>query len=239
MSTLTTDQGRHVSVAAAAMVGVRGRGSRRAALLLLGIVYAVLMLGGTLPIPLYTMWAPKLGFGALTTTLIFAAYAGGTIVALLTIANLSDQVGRRPMLVGAIAAIAIPLRCSGCPTASRCCFWCGSSLAIATGIVTATATAGLRDLDDSVGGSRAGRMATLVNMGGLGLGAIVAGVFAQFITDPTRTVFWAYLLLMAPTVAALWVLPKGSPTPTDRGLHCVARCGRPRSIARALPGQRA
>jgi len=64
MSTLTTDQDRQVSVAAAAMLGARGRVPRRAALPLLGVVYAVLMLGGTSPIPLYTLWAPKLGFGA-------------------------------------------------------------------------------------------------------------------------------------------------------------------------------
>src|ERR1700685_4228616 len=85
----------------------RTRVSRDAALPLLGVIFAALMLGGTLPIPLYTLWGPKLGFGPLTTTLIFAAYTVGTIAALMAFAPLSDQAGRRPMLLVAIASIVV------------------------------------------------------------------------------------------------------------------------------------
>lgn len=184
------------------------RVSRRAALPLLGVIFAALMLGGTLPIPLYTLWAPKLGFGPLTTTLIFAAYTVGTIVALLTLARLSDEAGRRPMLLAAIASIAI----------STGLFLVADSVVVllvarflsgaAAGVVTATATAGLTDLDDRAGSTRSVRAATLANMGGLGLGPIVAGVLAQSAADPTRTVFWVYLVLLVPAVAAVWSLPE-------------------------------
>ena len=181
---------------------------RRAALPLLGLIFAALMLGGTLPIPLYTLWAPKLGFGALTTTLIFAAYTVGTIVALLTLATLSDQAGRRPLLLAAIAGIAI----------STALFLLADSVVVlllarllsgaATGVVTATATAGLNELDDGAVGTRSVRTATLANMGGLGLGPIVAGVLAWAVGDPTHTVFWVYLVILIPAVAAVWSLPE-------------------------------
>ncbi|GHJ99392.1 hypothetical protein SY2F82_11900 [Streptomyces sp. Y2F8-2] len=39
-----------------------GRRSR-AGFWLVAAVYAVVMLGGTLPIPLYVLWAPQMGFG--------------------------------------------------------------------------------------------------------------------------------------------------------------------------------
>lgn len=167
-----------MSIPTGLIVRRRARVSRRAALPLLGVIFAALMLGGTLPIPLYTLWAPKLGFAALTTTLIFAAYTVGTILALLTLATLSDQAGRRPLLLAAIASIAI----------STALFLLADSVVVlllarllsgvAAGVVTATATAALTELDDGAGGTRSVRTATLANMGGLGLGPIVAGVLA-------------------------------------------------------------
>jgi MFS family permease len=186
----------------------RARVSRSAALPLLGIIFAALMLGGTLPIPLYTLWAPRLGFGPLTTTLIFAAYTVGTIAALLTFAQLSDQAGRRPMLLGAIGGIVVStalfIQADGVVILLLARFVSG----VATGIVTATATAALHDLDTTADGTRSVRTATLANMGGLGLGPILAGVLAQAVGDPTRTVFWVYLVLLAPVVAAVWLLPE-------------------------------
>jgi MFS family permease len=182
--------------------------SRHTALPFLGVIYAMLMLGGTLPIPLYTLWAPKLGFGPLTTTLIFAAYTVGTILALLTLARLSDEAGRRPLLFSAIAAVA----------ASTVIFLVADSVialmlarlvsGVAAGVLTATATAGLHDLDDGAHGIRSVRTATLANMGGLGLGAIVAGVIAGLAGDPTHTVFWIYLVLLVPVGAGIWLLPE-------------------------------
>lgn len=144
----------------------RARVSRNAALPVLGVIFAVLMLGGTLPIPLYTLWAPKFGFGPMTTTLIFAAYTVGTIAALLTFAHLSDQAGRRPMLLLAIASIVV----------STVLFLLAGSVVVlllarlvsgaATGIITATATAGLHELEQQPDGTRSVRTATLANMGG-------------------------------------------------------------------------
>jgi MFS family permease len=190
--------------------GVRDhpRVSRRAALPTLGLVFATLMLGGTLPIPLYTLWAPKLGFGALTTTLIFAAYTVGTIVALLTLAHLSDQAGRRPLLLGAIASVAVSTGLFLVAHSVGVLLVARLVSGLATGVVTATATAALGDLDDRAGGTRAVRTATLANMGGLGLGPIVAGVLAQVAGDPTHTVFWVYLAMLIPVVVAVWMLPE-------------------------------
>lgn len=189
-------------------VGRRARISRHVALPLLGLIFATLMLGGTLPIPLYTLWAPKFGFGALTTTLIFAAYTVGTIMALLTLANLSDQAGRRPLLLAAIASIAVSTTLFLVADSVVVLLLARLVSGVAAGVVTATATAALHEIDETAEGTRSVRTATLANMGGLGLGAILAGVLAQSVGDPTHTVFWVYLTLLVLVAAAAWLLPE-------------------------------
>ena len=69
--------------------------------------FAVVMLGTTLPTPLYPHYEQRYGFSALTITVIFAVYAFGVIAALLFLGGLSDQLGRRPaLLVGLALSVA-------------------------------------------------------------------------------------------------------------------------------------
>src|SRR4051794_11505480 len=65
------------------------------------------MVGTTLPTPMYALYAEHMHFGVLTTTIIYAAYAGGVLAALLGFGRWSDAVGRRPMLLaGVVFAVA-------------------------------------------------------------------------------------------------------------------------------------
>ncbi|MFD6281326.1 MFS transporter [Streptomyces sp. NPDC060209] len=175
---------------------------------LTAVVYGLVMLGGTLPVPLYAFWAPRMGFGPFTTTLIFATYALGTVLALMVFASLSDRVGRRPLLASALLVAALStvlfLLAQDTGTLLVARFLCGLS----TGVFTATATAALGELAGSRHAGRASVVATAANMGGLGLGAVVAGVFAQFGADPTHLVFWAYLVALVPAAAALALVPE-------------------------------
>jgi MFS family permease len=171
-------------------------------------VFVVVQAGGTLPIPLYVLWQPRFGFGAGVLTLIFAVYAVGTLLALLLISPLSDQLGRRPALVSAIAISAV----------SIIVFLVANSVAlllvgrflsgIASGIVAASATAALAELEPQGRLRRASLMATAANLGGLGLGALFAGIVAQYGHDPTELVFWIYLAALVPTFVALAVVPE-------------------------------
>ena len=56
----------------------RPAGSRKGYALTAAILVAV-MLGGTLPIPLYTLYEPQMGFGPLGRTVVFAVYVIGTL----------------------------------------------------------------------------------------------------------------------------------------------------------------
>jgi MFS family permease len=194
-------------------------------------VFLVVQAGGTIPIPLYVIWQPRYGFSAGVLTLIFAVYAVGTLLALMLISPLSDQLGRRPALAAAIAF-------SG---ASAGVFLIANSIAgllaarflsgIASGIVAATATAALAELEPQGRSRRASLTATAANLGGLGLGTLFAGIVAQYGHDPTKLVFWIYLAALAPTLAALTAVPETVHSPGNvqwrpQGLHVPATARR-------------
>jgi len=61
------------------------------------------------------------------------------------------------------------------------------------GLMTGTATATLAELIPASAARRASLVATAANMGGLGLGPLIAGLFAQYGPHPTVLVFQVYL----------------------------------------------
>ena len=66
---------------AASGIGVSAR--RRGYALTAGILL-VMMLGGTLPVPLYVLYEKQMGFGPLRVTVVFATYVVGTLFALVS-----------------------------------------------------------------------------------------------------------------------------------------------------------
>jgi hypothetical protein len=61
-----------------------------------------MLLGGTLPVPLYVLYEGQMGFGPLGVMVVFAVYVAGSLFVLLGLGDLSDHIGRR--LVELIAA---------------------------------------------------------------------------------------------------------------------------------------
>ena len=80
---------------------------RRFSFPLLAYAFAAIMVGTTLPTPMYALYGEHMHFPVLTTTVIYATYAGGVLFALLVFGRWSDAIGRRPVLLaGVIAALA-------------------------------------------------------------------------------------------------------------------------------------
>jgi predicted MFS family arabinose efflux permease len=79
---------------------------------------------------------------------------------------------------------------------------------ISAGLMTGTATATLTELIPASASRRASLVATAANMGGLALGPLIAGLFAQYAPDPTVLVFEVYLALLAAAGLCLLVIPE-------------------------------
>jgi MFS family permease len=168
--------------------------------------FAVAMLGTTLPTPLYPLYREELGFSQLMITVIFATYAVGVIAALLAFGRISDQIGRRRALLPGLALAALSA------VAFAAADGLGLLLAgrllsgLSAGIFTGTATATLIDLAAPERRGRATLVATMVNMGGLGCGPLLAGVLSEHAGSPLRLTFFAYLVLAVPAMVGVWAM---------------------------------
>jgi MFS family permease len=190
--------------------------SRPVAFGLVAYAFTVTMLGTTLPTPLYPLYQSQYHFGGLMVTVIFAVYAVGVMAGLLLFGGLSDQLGRRPVLLPGLAlsaasavvfAVASPSG-GGVPL-----LLVGRVLSgLSAGIFTGTATATLIDLAPRQRRGRANVIAAVVNMGGLGLGPLLSGILAAYAPDPLRLCYLLDLGLLG--VAAVGVLL--SPEPVQR-----------------------
>lgn len=185
-------------------------GDRRAwrQCLLSGAVFAVCMAGTTLPTPLYPLYQEKFGFSELTVTVVYAVYAFGVIAVLLLTGNVSDAVGRRPVLLWGL----------GFAAASAVCFLCATGLGwlyvgrlfsgLSAGLFTGAATVYVIELAPDGGASRATFVATAANMGGLGCGPLLAGILAQYAPWPLYLPFVVHLALVTGSAAVLLWLPE-------------------------------
>lgn len=79
---------------------------------------------------------------------------------------------------------------------------------LASGLTTAAATAALAELDPSGDPRRASALAVTMNMGGLAAGALIAGLFAQYLPAPTRLVYGVHLAAVGLIAAALRFVPE-------------------------------
>jgi predicted MFS family arabinose efflux permease len=188
--------------------GGRQAAARRRGYVLTAGVLLVMMLGGTLPIPLYVLYEKQMGFGPLGITVVFVAYVLGTLLVLVALGDLSDHVGRRKVLALAV----------GCAVISSALFLAASDIGLlivarivsgmAAGFATGTATAALAEMQPRGDRAAAAVVASGSNMTGLGLGPLLAGLFAAYAAMPTKSVFWAYLGVCALALAALAAIPQ-------------------------------
>ncbi|MFD0331352.1 MFS transporter [Streptacidiphilus monticola] len=170
--------------------------------------FAVVMVGTTLPTPLYGLYRQAWGFSELTVTVVFAVYALGVMTVLTFLGDLSDVVGRRrATLLGlSLAAVssAIFLAADGLPMlmAGRLCS------GFSAGLFTGAATAYVLELAPPGAHDRAAFVATAANMGGLGLGPVLGGLLAQYAPWPLRLPYLVHLLLTLAATAVTWRLPE-------------------------------
>src|SRR5260221_731758 len=181
--------------------------SRPVAFWLIAYAFAVTMLGTTLPTPLYVIYQAQWHFSTSLITLIFAAYALVVLAALLAAGRWSDRPGGRPVLAEAIG-LSIASAATFILAPSVGWLFAGRALSgLSAGLMTGTATAALTETARPGSGRRASLVSTTANIGGLGLGPLLAGLLAQYAPRPTvmpagLAVFLAALGLIVAGLAA-------------------------------------
>src|SRR5690348_14634693 len=164
---------------------------------MVSFAFLAVMAFSAAPSPLYGLYRERDHLSLLMVTVIFAVYAVGVIGALLLGGHLSDWYGRRRLLLPAL----------GLAIVSAIVFVVSKSLAgllvgrllngVAIGIVVSTATAYLSELH-AVGRPeapvrRAQLAASAIPVGGLGVGALVAGILAEWVPYPLTVPYLVFL----------------------------------------------
>jgi MFS family permease len=183
---------------------------RRLGVVAAAYAFAVTMLTTTLPTPLYDLYRHRFDFSTLMVTVIFATYALGVIASLLLFGRMSDEVGRRSMLLAGLVLSAAGMTAFllahdvALLLVGR--VFCGLS----AGIFTGTATAAIIDLTPADRRDRATLLPTLAQMGGLGLGPLLAGLVANWAGAPLRVPYRVALGLLIPAALGVWGMPEAS-----------------------------
>ena len=177
---------------------------------MLAYAFAAIMVGTTLPTPMYALYGEQMHFAVLTTTVIYATYAGGVLFALLAFGRWSDAIGRRPVLLaGVVFAVASAAVFLVAHSVSM--LLVGRVLSgLSAGIFTGTATAAVIEAAPENWRTKAAAVATVVNIGGLGTGPLLAGLLVEYAPAPLHLSFIVHIVLALLAGAAVLIVPETS-----------------------------
>lgn len=182
------------------------RGER--ALWALVLAFTVTMIGTTMPTPLYTHYQAELGFSLSTSTVIFAVYAMGVLAALLVTGRWSDAVGRRPLLLGGLA-VALASDLVFLAADATWVLLLGRVLSgISAGVFVGTATAAVVEAAPERRRAWAPVAATAANIGGLGLGPLLAGLLVDLGPWTLHLTFVVHAVLTLVVGVLVWGVPE-------------------------------
>jgi MFS family permease len=171
----------------------------------------VLLLAGNLPTPLYGVYREELGFSASTLTLIFAAYTIALIPSLLVFGQLSDRIGRRPVIAGGLGVAALGLLLLALAHSTAMLLVARVVQGVALGAVVGTAPAALVELEPDGDHSRAATATVLGQSGGSAAGPLLAGALAQWAPDPLRLSYFAGIGLTLAAIAGVLAIREPRP----------------------------
>ncbi|MEU9230614.1 MFS transporter [Streptomyces massasporeus] len=170
-------------------------------------ILIALLAASSAPTPLYPHYQAQWQLSALDITVVFSAYALAHLIALLTTGTLSDHVGRRPVLLGAlavqVASMALFATADGLTTLIGARVLQG----IATGAATSAAGAALLDLEDPARPGRPALAHSIAPVTGMA-GVLAATLMVRFAPVPTITVYAALIAVFAAQAIALVSTPE-------------------------------
>ena len=173
-----------------------------------GLLFVVLFAAAAAPSPLFVLFESEWHFAPWLLTTAFAVYAVALLVALLVAGSLSDHIGRRPVILGAVAVqlVSLGLFLSahdiGTVIGAR----------IIQGLATGLATGALSASIDELAPPRWKRFGAIVTsiapMAGLALGALGTGLVELAAPDPAPTVFGVLAVLFVLGAVLVSVSPE-------------------------------
>jgi hypothetical protein len=155
------------------------------ALLLLASLIVSMLAASAAPTPLYAFYQREWGFTPITTTIVFGVYAVAVLASLLFAGRLSDYAGRRPVLLVALAVQVLALLVYASASGVGELMAARVIQGLSTGAALGAIGAGMLDINRD-----RGALANALSPGiGTGTGALLSGLFVQFLPAPAHLIY--------------------------------------------------
>ena len=175
---------------------------------LVGAIIGLALFASGTPSPLYGIYRELWGFSPLVLTLVYATYAFGVLAALLLAGRVSDDVGRRPVLLVALGTLMGATVLFMVADSVVWLFVARGVQGLATGAALGAASAALLDLHPRRDPAGVGLTNGVVSAGGLGLGVLVSAAFVEFLPAPRVLPYVALFVLFAIALEGVWRMPE-------------------------------
>jgi predicted MFS family arabinose efflux permease len=180
-------------------------------------VLVLFAMGTSLITPLIPLYQERLGFNDTVVTLFLGCYVIALVPSMLTLGQLSDQVGRKRVLYGAIGALALAQAVLLTEPPLSGLLGARALQGLATGAFAGTCTAFLVDAAPRGRRTFAAALASISIRLGLGLGPGLGGVLAEYAARPLQAPFIVHLIALAVATLLVATLPETvRPTPRRR-----------------------
>jgi MFS family permease len=162
--------------------------------------FAAFFIAAGAPTPLLPIYEAKWNFPASMVTVAFGVYAIALLLTLLIVGSLSDHIGRRPLLIGALVLELVSMLVFLVSPSISWIIAARIIQGVATAAATSSFSAAILELAPDKRKHLAGVIAGLAPAAGIGVGALFSGVIAQFSTSAAATV---WIILAAVMLIAL------------------------------------
>ena len=187
-------------------------------------VIGLALFASVTPSPLYESYSELWHFSPLTLTLIYATYAFGVLATLLLAGGVSDDVGRRPVLLVALAVLMASTVLFMLADSAAWLFVARGLQGLATGAALSAASAALLDLHPRRDYAQVGLVNAVASATGIGLGILVSSSLVQLGSAPRVLPYVLLFALFAIAFAGAYWMPE--PVAERRGLRLTPQ--RPR-----------
>src|SRR3984957_2249745 len=181
---------------------------RRASLAASVGVVAHTLWASAAPALTYRLYAREWHLTYNATTAIFAVFPIAVVLTLIVFGGISDQIGRRMLMLAGLGASAIgAVLFAVAPDA----WWVLAGRAfmgVGVGLSAGPSTAAILEFCDRQDARRAASLTMAAQAGGFAAALLVGGALTEYGPWPTRLCFWVLTGLLAALAIAMWFLPR-------------------------------
>jgi predicted MFS family arabinose efflux permease len=182
-------------------------------------VIAIGLFASLTPSPLYRTYSELWHFSPLTLTLVYATYAFGVLATLLVAGAVSDDVGRRPVLLASLAGLLGATVLFLLADSTAWLFVARGLQGLATGAAVSAASAALLDLHPRRDPTGVALTNATASAAGIGLGMLVSSALVQIGWEPRVLPYLVLLTLVAAALAGAYLMPEPVSSTSRLRLH--------------------